>query len=269
MKRLFILSLLSVSLASGALSSSVTWTGNGGDTSFGNASNWNGGVPTAGSTINISGTGVTIGGISNTITGSHVVVGDNSTVTLNSNIGDYAPSIASYTVGNGSTLKMEATNGYNWDSKTIDVNLNETGKIIFWNQSHNLQLSHFNLTISIGVNTPINQVFSRELMYFSYSTVNNLTNGVNAAFDLDSLSLTIDGISGMTQVATVINGDLNNTLEGLSTDDLNAGEYRLVVTKGEHGDSTKVWVQYKVIPEPTSASLGVLGLGCLIWRRRR
>ncbi|MCC8149039.1 PEP-CTERM sorting domain-containing protein [Akkermansia sp.] len=254
------LSILLLALLSGlASAATVTWTGaSTGSPNYNEGSNWSSGsAPSAGDTI-VFGDGLSLGSLdtptSPNLSGSTVVLGNNSTVRIGENHGPSFSNVTptTFTIGDGSTLFLKG--GANLNGCTLNLNLNSSGKIQFGNPWSGTNGVNLNLTLS--VDSSQTGMVTRELAYFTYSTAGSAT------LDLSRLSLSLEGL---TQVDGVKDASIENPS---SLGSLNKGEYRLVVTKGSLDNSTKLWVQY-MVPEPATASLSLLGLGCLLWSRRR
>lgn len=251
--------LLLALLGSIASAATVAWTGaSSGTPNYDDGSNWDSSsAPSAGDTI-VFGDNLSLGSLDTptnpNLSGSTVVLGKNSTV----RIGEFhAPSFSTatpttFTIGDGSKLSLKG--GTNLNGYTLNLNLNSSGKIEFGNGWGGTNGVNLNLTLS--VDSSQTGMVTRELAYFTYSTAGSAT------LDLSRLSLSLEGL---TQVDGVKDASISNPN---SLGGLNKGEYRLVVTKGSLDNSTKLWVQY-MVPEPATASLSLLGLGCLLWSRRR
>lgn len=251
--------LLLALLGSIASAATVTWTGAAsGSPSYNTGSNWDSGtVPSAGDTI-VFGDDLSLGGLTCSsrpdFSGSTVILGNNSSVRIGEGNAPIFSSSAptTFTIGDGSTLSLKG--GTSLDGYTLNLNLNSSGKIEFGNGWSGTNGVNLNLTLS--VDSSQTGMVTRELAHFTYSSAGSAT------LDLTKLSLSL---GGLTQVEGVKNASISNPN---SLEALNKGEYRLVVTKGAYDNSTKLWVQY-MVPEPATASLSLLGLGCLLLSRRR
>ncbi len=277
---------LACSMASAA---SYTWTGGAGTTDWQTGANWQGGTaPTLGegaaNTINIGNNStITNGPQLVQYSGNHIFnIGNNSKVTIsgntNANMGNITLGTGSlFTINTNGTLKMRNTtqisqihgtwnvNGASLQSnddtgtttngagrKTLDLGL--TGLV---NVTYSFFCSGFKLEASIDAYGDANSFQSRTLINAGISG-GAISNFDNLLFDVKDS-----------------NGSLltNSTYNSLA-DFLNAGESTIGTYFFEHNSANKDiivhWYQgAKPIPEPSTATLGLLGLGALILRRRR
>lgn len=261
------------SLVAHAASMSTTWTGGAGPTSsniydLNNAANWSNGVPSRGSgqgpdlIFSNTGTIVINGGIVDTSDGGSIMVTGNSNVTVSGT--RYTGNV---TVGAGSVLTKNGSTDFKNSVVNIDgtFNLNVAGvdpasgtiRLIFgiggiMNISQALWgSSSFNVSGMLGT-------VSADLTAGTYRFVTRtlITTGGFQTGNVALGAFTDASGGSLTKVGEAMTGNAADY----------EGKYYL------YRDGNTIKVQYvetgAVVPEPATATLGLLGLAALMMRRR-
>lgn len=266
-----------------ASAATVSWNGGAGSADWMDGENWDtGSVPTAGDTINISGSSVNWNRTAGSLFGGASTVfnlTNGATVTLGNTIATSTPPNQNprfdgqFNVGGGCTLNVNSMFVYGTSRIDGTVNIYNllapgannsmsfglNGVINFMRGSKNgVEGNNRTTTISASLNTgtvTVTSVYGLEKRYLMVGAEGgNFSTNLYQGWRLTAGRMT--GSDG-SELTSFEGGDMTASAE-------NFGKYQLGSDKGG------VYVQYVgVVPEPATASLSLLGLSVLMMRRRR
>lgn len=183
----------------------------------------------------------------------NAIIGDNKTVVWSG--GEYYGSCKAITLGQNSTLNLTAGGDINIGTLTIGG-----GSVVNWTNSYDLGYQH-SLTLDFGTFTAdsygsFNISTDRVLWYNGHA--------VNLVGTLDFAGITPG--EGTIALYTLSGGAYQQNIDYSGLQVINANDNVTYEIKQENNG---VYISYKAVPEPTTATLSLLALVGLAARRRR
>lgn len=188
------------------------------------------------------------------------IIGENAgTITWSTSQGFFGAT-NTVQIGSGSTLVCTTTVGdLNANSFTLEGN----SQLVF--ESTNAFGLGRGFTLNFGTFTA-----AEHGVWVATDITNFWTHGKTVTFTgtLDMNSLSGSGTIELASIkAAQQGGNLNLDLSGLNI--ASNSQVHAAVTQVTENGVTKVLVNYETVPEPATATLGLLGLGALLFRRKR
>lgn len=233
----------------GGISQAATyiWSGAAGNGIYGDPNNW---------TVN----GAPNGYYPQHSTNDHAVIGQDAGTITWSNSRDYFGATNTIQIGSGSTLVCNPSVG---DLNVNSITLEGNSQLVF--ESTNAFGLGRDFTLNFGTFTA-----SEHGSWTATDIANFWVNYHTVYFTgtLDMNSLTGSGTIELASIKSAQrDGPLTLDLSGLNI--ASTSQIQANVTQVTENGITKVIVNYETVPEPAAFSLGVLGLGGLLLRRRR
>ncbi len=224
------------------------WSGGAGNGIYGDTNNW------------------TVNGSSNGYypqsSGDDAIIGEGVGTIIWSNQQDHFGATGNIQLGSGNTLLCTTYAGVG-DFKVNTVTLEGNAHLVF-ESTNALGLSN-DFTLDFGTFSAAEHGSWTATDITSF-WVNHHTVTFTGTLDMDSLSG-----SGSIELAAIKTdqsaGPLNLDLSGLNI--ASNSQVQASVTQVTENGITRVLVNYETVPEPATATLGLLGLGALLLRRRR